>query len=348
VRALLSKGGPGLPNGGFHKTNWFTVLNKFYKTSGGAPALNKKVPEGQDDPFRNVDYWPIPTSWYCDLFKEDFWEFNVRGKGPAAAAMPQSKFGVRLIQAPASKGVYIDDLEYFLIDESLSEEEKGYREREQVRILTAQQIEDAMVKKIRDGDDQDSDSDLSDDDIEAPSTKPPAVQYHCPRWDEITSYLFNNCGPLELALDTMDILSVPAFYRYIRDRGGISLTPLEFRNILGVAFVKGVLFRWKLYLGLGVVRRIEEGWPPAPFYENPEPVNEPDMDHLEALDDLMSDVDVQRSLYQYRGQAMDMDMDNFKRWLFWRWGDTELVGLSEEDFRDAILGSLEDGGGYFT
>jgi hypothetical protein len=72
------------------------------------------------------------------------------------------------------------------------------------------------------------------------------------------------------------------------------------------------------------------------------------MDHLEALDDLMSDVDVQRSLYQYRGQAMDMDIDNFKRWLFWRWGDTELVGLSEDDFRDVILGSLEDGGGYFT
>jgi len=72
------------------------------------------------------------------------------------------------------------------------------------------------------------------------------------------------------------------------------------------------------------------------------------MGNLEALDDLMSDDAVQKSLYNYRGQAMDMDMDNFQRWLYWRWGDTELLGLGREGFRDVIVGSLEGDGGYFT
>lgn len=68
------------------------------------------------------------------------------------------------------------------------------------------------------------------------------VSYTCPRWSEITSYLFQNRGPCQLALDTMSILPVSSFYRYIRDCGGISLTPLEFWNFLGTANDRYELF----------------------------------------------------------------------------------------------------------
>lgn len=70
----------------------------------------------------------------------------------------------------------------------------------------------------------------------------PSVKYGCPRWDDITQYLFDNRAPGELSLDTMTILSVPLFYRYIRNHGGIDLTPMEFRNFLGVANERKELF----------------------------------------------------------------------------------------------------------
>jgi hypothetical protein len=73
-------------------------------------------------------------------------------------------------------------------------------------------------------------------------------QYSCPRYEEIKEYLFTNRGPLQLALDTMGILSEPAFYRYIRDRGGISLTPMELREFLGYANERRELFMLDLRL----------------------------------------------------------------------------------------------------
>lgn len=74
------------------------------------------------------------------------------------------------------------------------------------------------------------------------NARPPIVTYSCPRWDDITGYLFDHRGPLELALDSMGVLSEPAFFRYIRDHGGITLTPMEFRGFLGVANEREELF----------------------------------------------------------------------------------------------------------
>lgn len=56
-----------------------------------------------------------------------------------------------------------------------------------------------------------------------------------PRYQEIRTHLLANRGPLELALDTMNILPFPTFYRYIRERGGINLTAMELWNFLGEA-----------------------------------------------------------------------------------------------------------------
>lgn len=82
----------------------------------------------------------------------------------------------------------------------------------------------------------------SDDDLDEPTR--PWVCPPCPRWNEITQYLFNNRGPLDLALDTMDFdMPEQNLYKYILDRGiPGGLTPREFRNFLINAHSRGVLF----------------------------------------------------------------------------------------------------------
>lgn len=74
------------------------------------------------------------------------------------------------------------------------------------------------------------DEDTSD---EEESPEPVPV---CPRWFEITEYMFENRAPLQLALDTMDF-EIPegTFYRYVMDRGGLQITPAEFREFLRCA-----------------------------------------------------------------------------------------------------------------
>lgn len=61
-----------------------------------------------------------------------------------------------------------------------------------------------------------SESDLEAEDEET---------FECPRWGEITQYLFNNRGPGELALDTMIFdMPEPTPYKYILERGGLDIT----------------------------------------------------------------------------------------------------------------------------
>lgn len=110
-------------------------------------------------------------------------------------------------------------------------------------------------------------------------------QYDCPLeiWDEITNFLFNNRGALELGLDTMGFVSEPTLWRYIRDRATetgerLVTTPRDFRQFLGVANEKEVLFKWKPFPGAGLVRRIKEGWPtrttPDVIPSPPKPIDE--------------------------------------------------------------------------
>lgn len=66
----------------------------------------------------------------------------------------------------------------------------------------------------------------------------------CPRWEEITEYLFRNRGPGELALDTMTSdIPEQVLYKYILERGGLDITVEEFRGFLATAHKKRELFR---------------------------------------------------------------------------------------------------------
>lgn len=87
------------------------------------------------------------------------------------------------------------------------------------------------------------------DDTEEDTEMPPKTTYQCPRYEEIKEYLIRQRGPEELALDTMGILSEPAFYRYVRDRVANTgdgfqppLRAMEFRAFLAEAQERMELF----------------------------------------------------------------------------------------------------------
>lgn len=88
------------------------------------------------------------------------------------------------------------------------------------------------------------------------------VVYSCPRYDEIKAYLCRNRHYEQLALDTMDFdMPERTLYRYILDRGGLEITPLEFRNFLYTASERREMFFYAPFPGLGTVTRLDQGWP---------------------------------------------------------------------------------------
>ncbi|KAF7920922.1 hypothetical protein EAE99_007774 [Botrytis elliptica] len=281
---MYNRGGPGLPNLGIIKTSWFTDKNKTYQTSRKAPALNRKPKRGQTDKFHTCDCWPVPTQWYSSLFTEGFWE-NVRMLGPEAKKMRAEKRGIRYLSKdhPDAKS-HIDDSGISI----------GYgwpygppQTRSQIERFIA--VDKVLMRISK----QHGSWEKGDDSLDYFNTKPPTVTSSCPRWNEITEHLSSNRGPLDLALDTMKLLSEPTLFRYIRDHGGIDLTSLEFRNFLGVANQKQELFLWEPFPGFGVVKRIAVGWPPPiggpDSVSWPSPIGETDEEDVETLDNLMSD-----------------------------------------------------------
>ncbi|KAF7923676.1 uncharacterized protein EAE98_007494 [Botrytis deweyae] len=321
---MYSRGGPGLPN--------------------LAPALNRKPRRGQTDKFHTYDYWPVPTQWYSSLFTEGFWE-NVRMFGPEAKKMRAEKRGMRYLSKdhPDAKS-QIDDSGISI----------GYgwpygppQTRSQIERFIAVNKVITRISK------QHGSWEKSDDSLDYFNIKPPTVTYSCPRWNEITEHLFSNRGLLDLALDTMELLSEPTLFQYIRDHGGIDLTSLEFRSFLGVANQKQELFLWEPFSGFRVVKRIAVGWPPPiggpDSVSWPSPIGEPDEEDMETLDNLMSDEAVQEALYEYCGECRDLDIETFKLWLVYRFEMEEFDGEdADKEFRDVIWESMRQGGTYFT
>jgi hypothetical protein len=252
MRQAYNRGGPGLPNMGIFKTNWFTASHSGYHTAR-SPPQNKAPPSrnGGNDPFYTHDYWLVPTYWCSSLFRDEFWNVKGRKYGADATKMGPLGYGTRTVigdpRIPRSmerlekrdyeSGVYEGKFEDTAIFEGWTDGEKEAALRRNAMAVKSRRIINAMkTKNFRDVDDEEEDlqTELGD--------SPLTPRYSCPRYEEIKEYLFANRGPLELALDTMGVLSEPAFYRYIRDRGGISLTPMEFRSFLGIASGRRELF----------------------------------------------------------------------------------------------------------
>ncbi|APA09254.1 hypothetical protein sscle_04g040240 [Sclerotinia sclerotiorum 1980 UF-70] len=337
ITQVHNRGGPRLPNLGITKTSWFTDKNKSYQTSRNAPPLNLKPKRGWVDEFHTYDYWPVPTQWYKTLFTEGFWE-NVRGFGPEAKKMRTEKLGMRFPSEghPDAKsrvddsGINIGGGWSYGPPQTRSQTERSRMKDRLSAKLTRQH----NVRKAEN------------------YTNHPVITYSCPRWDDIVEYLFTNRGLLDLALDSMEVFSEPTFFRYIRDHGGISLTPMEFRSFLGVANERQELFLWEPFPGFGIVKHIPTGWPPSSSASSTfwtSLISEADEDNMETLDNFMSDQSVQEALYEYCGECRDLDMESFRLWLVHRFEAEEFDGEdADEDFRNVILESVRQGGTYFT
>lgn len=123
----------------------------------------------------------------------------------------------------------------------------------------------------------------------------------------IMRYLNQNRGPLELGLDTMGFVSEPTLYRYIRDRGGLDITPQILRSFLAKCNEKRELFLWQPFPGGGLVKRIRAGWPPARSYSlnaPSEPVAEYEENLIRAS---MSNEAIRKNIYQTVGESRDID-----------------------------------------
>jgi hypothetical protein len=266
----IHEGGRGLGNMGFLKTNWFTDLHTKNQT-WIKQALNYNTPLVGPDPYKQYEYWPVPVQWQINLFQPEFWT-KVRNIGAKATLMGPLTFGATRDSGSFNEANSytpvtnrgFQDPHYFdvpFLGANMTDSEKAYKITEYERRQHAQRIVylgqyiiiNQPFKPIptsfsgaptsndsgTDSDSYSSGSETSGEDID-PWECPP-----CPRWDGITQYLFNNRGPLELALDTMDF-DIPEsnLYRYIEDRGGLAggITPLEFRNFLICAHTRGELF----------------------------------------------------------------------------------------------------------
>ncbi|CZR66587.1 uncharacterized protein PAC_16488 [Phialocephala subalpina] len=207
---------------------------------------------------------------------------------------------------------------------------------EQLKAMRTQSIRVAMNRNPSRPADPDSVPQEELDPVEVP-----AVKYRCTRWAEITQYLFDNQGPGELSLDTMTMLSVPVFYRYIRNHGGIDLTPMEFRNFLGVANERKELFIWEPHPDPGVVMKIEAGWPAAPDQDI---IDDEPSDLAQALDTYLSDADVQEGLCESYGERRDLEVEEFLRWL--KFKDLVQWDIPLDEFQEVIYESYDTGSAY--
>ncbi|KAE8441085.1 hypothetical protein EG329_005880 [Mollisiaceae sp. DMI_Dod_QoI] len=285
------------------------------------------------------------------MYQKHWWDAGVKKYQKTYTHMGPLKYGYRTVDAADKQqnkypSNFDDSLapnigapEKTVLNDRMTAAKKETAIAEQIRSLQAQKILEAANRKPSEPRDANFEQDRY------LGKEPPSVKYTCPRWNEITKYLFDNRAPGELALDTMTILSEPTFYRYIREHGGISLTAMEFRNFLGVANEKGRLFIWEPYPGNGAVMRRNAGWPPAPDYDREE-IDEPD-ELATGLDTRLSDSEVQDKLYQWFGENRDLDIGDFHRWL--KIHDPEIWSYVTE-FRDVIdeLVSVRGGNDYFV
>ncbi|KAH8586422.1 hypothetical protein B0O99DRAFT_585965 [Bisporella sp. PMI_857] len=136
-------------------------------------------------------------------------------------------------------------------------------------------------------------------------------------YQSISSYLLKNRGPLELALDTMDFdIPEATLYRYIIERGGLIISPRDFRSFLIQADKKGEYFEWWLEGWTGMVRRRKKGWPGNPR-DTRDYLVPPVAGALSAQDQTVVDTIMQNNqfllnVYMYWHEFRDMDYETLR------------------------------------
>ena len=267
VHSEIWDGGTGLPPMGNIATKWFTMRGENYNTEpivldhvmGEVPAVSDE--ELQKIPYYCYDHWPIPLTYHCNMFQASFWNLNFRMFGPIVTRFGPLTRGTRLLAGDDDladsykliQRAVLDNPNYFVqleIKADMTEEQAAWVTSENGRRMHALGILQALEKNMiseadkvyldtfRKMDVEDNNWEGESDEDEDPEPKP-----NCPRWEEIVGYVLRNRGPLELAWDTMNFeIPEPTLYRYIMKRGGLKITPMEWRAFLRVANYRGELF----------------------------------------------------------------------------------------------------------
>ena len=378
-----SRGGKGLPPMGIFRTEWFAYNHEGYMPHH--PVLERgeyNLERWEEDKYYINDFWPIPVRWSHGLFQPELWSGPVRALGAKATQMGPLTWGTRLHADDRDEAINYRKIiaqafspTSFIpepMDTSMTDEERARIGLENARKRQAEKIYNAMTLALaaqpddlnpdffRDGiiDRKDLYSDSEDVEEDEPSLP------HCPRWNEITQYLFHNRGPNELALDTMTFdMPEPTFYRYIMDRGGLAITPAEFRDFLAVAnhqqllfqyvfcphqfgFSNGHVFRWFPIPGVGTIRRRAEGWPPAQKYTIPRNTPPTARDMWKFKSKMSLDALI-RDYYTIFGEFRDLDYDTLRKFVNHYIDDeTEHITLFEMPY--IVNECARDGSGLVT
>lgn len=330
VTVNYSRGGPGLPAMGTFLTNWFTEKHEFY-SDGKAPILayDPRLEMGSNDPFCVFDYFPIPLIWHHSLFQSDLWNIPVRKFGTKATRMGPLSMGTRFLAGnPADEpAIYIKSSELatvpvIAIPGDMNQLQMASLMFENGRRAKAFAITLAVSRLVQPEAEAAPPEEGAHDEEDEHTT--PKV-YNCPRWDEITQYLFKNRGPEELALDTMKFeMPEPNLYRYILDRGGLDISIAEFRQFLGFANQTNQIFQyithpissskpnaltnvisWFPFPGTGVIALNPNGWPPAKEYTI-EPKAPPQDIHWINFELTIRDTRIQNRIYWEFGEYRDI------------------------------------------
>ncbi|KUJ19392.1 uncharacterized protein LY89DRAFT_780339 [Mollisia scopiformis] len=336
--------GPGLPIMGIYRTQWLEgqhgeKVQNVYDPTQPAPAFTQE--NALKPPSVYDDIYPVPTSWVHSVFQKATWDVSVKRTGTQSHMGPLT-MGMRLLQTePGKRADYFSwisavdkelELTYAL---SIDPQANKIPPADYQRLVDATRIYLKMGILAEKRGELRSDKAFTSwprqfgtDQITAHPFDPlpddeeiPTETYSSPRYDEIVNYLCRNRGPLELALDTMGTLPTSVFYRYIRDRGGIDVLPMELWQFLGVANRKGEYFIFDPYPGPGLVTRIEAGWPPGNVLANmtiPRPAFLATRLEKDRLMEIVRDRNVQDELYTnnvHMRTMRDMDVDAFGRFL---------------------------------
>ncbi|CZR60774.1 uncharacterized protein PAC_10670 [Phialocephala subalpina] len=317
MNGAYNAGGPGLPNMGLFKSNFFTECNQNYQRSDFTDiGYINGLPPSMPDPYFNIEYWPVPTLWFKDLFRKEKWDSMIKSFGSTGTAMGPLTFGTQFetkdpdprnltpLQMPASMltSMYVPGP----IMASLDDKGREAVTIENTRIAKASSIIDSMgtISGLVTADIFPSQA-ANMPRIDRSETYPCA----CPRYGEIKTYCLDNRNPLQLAFDSMDFdIPEPTMFRYIQDRGGINLSAEEFRSFLHCCNTKKELFIYEPFPGTGMITKRSTGWGlPTPFRVPRQPNPNPVM-----LQDFMTEIHTKRfrtNMYIVFGEFRDIDFE---------------------------------------
>ena len=244
------------------------------------------------------------------LFQQEFWDNTVRQHGARATQMAPLVVGTRrFADDPIDDGFQVlaaPGLDQITVEERLwvnfTAEQQLFMRTENARKAWAAQKFQAISDTAGP---LPPEPEYEDDAGETEEEE----KFECPRWDEFTQYLFADRAPPQLALDTMDFdIPEPTLYRYIIDRGGLLITPAEFRQFLFTANNRKQLFAYAPFPGIGTVTRIPTGWPSAVKYVLKRNAP-PNPFYLQRFQHSLSDLEVQGRLYAEFQEFRDVDFE---------------------------------------